>query len=158
MMRRPSRMAVPGLAALTAMTFTVVLTVPIAGALSDEPSVKPGSIEGAWKLVARRGSDNQDYQSLPAGVEMIKYMTGGRYVWTIVKEGRIIAAAGGKYTVDKDKYTESVESILGEGQAPLVGMTFDFSRKVEGNLWLHSGALKVGNNVLKIDEKWERCK
>ena len=61
--------------------------------LSDEPSVKPSSIEGAWKLVARRGSDKQDYQPLPAGVEMIKYMTAGRYVWTIVKDGRIIAAA-----------------------------------------------------------------
>jgi len=91
-------------------------------------------------------------------MEMIKYVTGGRFVWTIASQGRLIAAAGGKYTVDKDKYTESIEYIHGDGQATLAGKTFDFTWKVDGNTWLHVGTIKIGDQDVKIDEKWERCK
>ena len=40
----------------------------------------------------------------------------------------------------------------------LVGKTFDFTWKVDGNTWLHVGKITVDNQELKIDEKWERCK
>jgi len=119
---------------------------------------KPWPIEGAWKLIEQKNGDSPDYRQPAEGAEMIKYVTGGRFVWTVVKDGRILAALGGKYTVDKEKYTEMIEYILNEGQAPLAGKTNDFTWKVDGHTWLLVGKIKVNNQDSKIDEKWERCK
>jgi hypothetical protein len=115
-------------------------------------------VEGAWKMVVQKNGEAQDYQKLPEGTEMIKYVANGRMLWTVTSEGKIVAAAGGKYTTDKDKYTESIDYVHGEGQAFLVGKTFNFTWKVDGNTWLHVGSLKVDDRDIKIDEKWERCK
>jgi hypothetical protein len=123
----------------------------------DKQGDKPSPIEGAWRLVERKNGEAQDYQKLPEGVEMIKYITGGRFVWTIVKEGRILGAAGGKYKVDKDRYAESIEYIEGEGNASLVGRTFDFTGKVDGRKLHQVGVMKFNDQDLKIDEKYERC-
>ena len=85
-------------------------------------------------------------------------VTGGRFVWTVVQNGRIVSAAGGKYTVDKDKFTESIEYIHGDGIASFVGKTFDFTWKLDGDTWHKVGTIKVNDQDYKIDEKWERCK
>jgi hypothetical protein len=156
-MKRTFRTAGLSLAALTALALIVLLARDVRSQ-DDKPGDKPSPIEGAWKLVEQKNGDAQEYQKPSEGTEMIKYVTGGRFVWTVVKEGRIIGAAGGKYKVDKDKYAESIEYVHGEGQASLVGKTFDFTWKVDGKTWLHVGVIKVDNQDLKIDEKWERCK
>jgi len=143
--------------ALTAFALTVLPARDVRSQ-DDKPGDKPSSIEGAWKLVEQKNGDAKEYQKQPEGTEMIKYVTGGRFVWTIVREGRVIGAAGGKFKVDKDKYAESIEYFHGEGNASLVGKTFDFTWKVDGNTWLHVGVIKVDGQDLKIDEKWERCK
>jgi hypothetical protein len=119
---------------------------------------KPAPVEGAWKLTVSKNGDAQDYQKPPEGSQMIKYVVGGRFVWTIAREGKLELAAGGKYTVDGDKYTETIEYTHGEGQSALVGKTFDFTWKMDGGTWLHVGVLKLDGGDVKIDEKWERCK
>jgi hypothetical protein len=156
-MARTFRTAGLGLMALSAFALTV-LPARNVRSQDDKQGGTPSPIEGAWKLVESKNGDAQDYQKPPEGTEMIKYVTGGRFVWTVVREARIIAAAGGKYTVAKNKYTESIEYVHGEGQASLVGKTFDFTWKVDGTTWLHVGTIKVDDRDLKIDEKWERCK
>jgi hypothetical protein len=117
----------------------------------------PCPLDGAWKLNEQKNGDATDYQKQAEGTEMIKYVTGGRFVWTVVQGGKIVAAAGGKYKVDKDKYSESIDYVYGEGQESLIGKTFDFTWKMDGKTWLHVGAVKVNNQDIKIDEKWERC-
>jgi len=156
-MTRTFRTAALGLVAVTAFALTVLPAVAVRSQ-DDKPGDKPSPVDGAWKLVESKNGDATEYQKAPEGTEMIKYVTGGRFVWTVVREGRIQAAAGGKYKVDKDKYTESIEYTHGEGQAPPVGKTFDFTWKVDGNTWLHVGVIKVNDQELKIDERWERCK
>ena len=156
-MTRTFRTAGLSLVALTAFTLTVLPARDVRSQ-DGKQGDKPSPIEGAWKLVEQKNGEAQAYQKLPEGTEMIKYVTGGRFVWTVVREGRILAAAGGTYTVDKDKYVESIAYIHGEGQAALVGKTFDFTWKVDGNTWLHVGTIKLGDQDFKIDEKWERCK
>ena len=88
---------------------------------------------------------------------MIKYVTGGRFIWTVSQGGKLVSAAGGKYKVEKDKYSETIEYVAGEGQDTLVGKTFDFTWKMDGKTWLHVGSIKVNDQDIKIDEKWERC-
>lgn len=155
-MTRTFRRAGLSLVALTAFAL-VVLSARDLRSQDDKQGDKPSPIEGAWKLVERKNGEAQDYQKLPEGVEMIKYITGGRFVWTIVKEGRILGAAGGKYKVDKDRYAESIEYIEGEGNASLVGRTFDFTGKVNGRKLHQVGVIKFNDQDLKIDEKYERC-
>lgn len=76
-----------------------------------------------------------------------------------MKDGRVVAAAGGRYTVDKDKYTESIEYIYGQGvPETFVGSSFDFTWKVDGDTWHKVGTIQVNGQDCKIDEKWERCK
>jgi hypothetical protein len=145
------------LAALTAFALAILPARDLRSQ-DDKQGDKPNPIEGAWRMVEQKNGDLQDYQAPPDGIEAIKYVTGGRFVWTHVKDGRILDAAGGKYKVDKDKYAESIEYFHGEGQTSLMGKTFDFTWKVDGNTSHLVGVIKVNDQDFKIDEKWERCK
>ncbi len=146
---RPARFSV---VCLTASALTVLL----ARDLRSQETV-PCPLEGAWKLVEQKNGDAQDYQKQAEGTEMIKYVTGGRFVWTVVQDGKIVRAMGGKYKVDKDKYSESIDYVYGEDES-FVGKTFDFNWKIDGKTWLHVGTIQLNNEDIKIDEKWERCK
>jgi hypothetical protein len=117
----------------------------------------PCPLDGAWKLVEQKNGDAQEYTKLAEGNEMIKYVIGGRFIWTVSQGGKLITAAGGKYKVEKDKYSETIEYTAGEGQESLVGKTFEFTWKMDGKTWLHVGLIKVNDQDIKIDEKWERC-
>jgi len=114
-------------------------------------------LDGAWKLVEQKNGDATEYQKQAEGTEMTKYVIGGRFIWTVVQGGKIVSALGGKYKVVKDKYSESIDYIYGEGMESMVGKTFDFSWKMDGKTWLHVGTVKVNDRDIKIDEKWERC-
>jgi len=156
-MTRTFRLAGLTLMALTAFAVTV-FPARDARPQDDKRTDRPSPIEGAWKQVGRRSGDSQEYQQLPGDTEMIKYVTGGRWVWTVVKDGRVLTALGGKYTVDKDNYNESVEYSLGEHLASFVGNTSHFTWKVDGNTWFIVGSVKINDQDIKMDEKWERCK
>jgi hypothetical protein len=155
-MTRTIRTAGLSLAALAALALAIVPARAVRSQV-EKPDGATCPIEGAWKLLESKNGDAQEFQKLPDGTEEIKFVTGGRFVWVVTREGRITAAAGGKYKVDKDKYTESIEYIHGEGQTSLVGKSFDFTWKIDGKTWLHVGMIKVEGQDLKIDEKWERC-
>src|SRR4051794_25883242 len=112
-MNRTIRMAGIGLMALSA----VVLS-----ARSDD---KPKSIEGAWRQVERKNGDAQEYTKVPDGTEMVDHIVGGRFVWTVVKDGKVQGLAGGRYKFDKDKFTEILEYVSGEGvPESFVGSSF----------------------------------
>jgi hypothetical protein len=146
---------------LVALTAFGLIVLPTRGVRSQDDlrGNKPSPVEGAWKQIAQKNGDAPDYQKLPEGTEQLKFVTGGRFVFVIVKAGRIEMAAGGKYTVDKDnKYSESIEYVHGENLASLVGKTASFTWKVDGATSLLVGAIHLDGQDVKIDEKWERCK
>jgi hypothetical protein len=148
-----------GIGVVALCTFALIL-LPARDLRSGDDSAagKACPLEGAWKQTERKNGDSQAYEKLPEGIEMIKYITGGRFVWTIVRDGRIQGALGGKYTIEKDKYTEHIEYSHGEGNEALVGKSFDFTWKVDGNSFHQVGAITINNQEFKIDEKYERCK
>ena len=58
--------------------------------------------------------------------------------------------------MEKDKFTEIIEYISGEGvPESFVGSSFEFTVKVEGDSMTKVGTIQVDGKDYKIDEKWE---
>ena len=117
-------------------------------------SAKP-TLDGAWQLVSIKDPRTKRMRPLPAGIEMIKLLAGGRYSWTVVQNGKAVSGAGGRYKVDGESYTEEVTYALGDNNQAMVGHSFDFTWKIENGKWHHMGTLKIGTVAQEIDEFWE---
>ena len=146
------------------MTHTIrmavmVLTASSALAMTTFAEDKTNSVEGAWRRVEQKNGEAKEYQKVSDGVEMIDCIVGGRFVWTVAQKGKAAAVAGGRYKVDKDKFTEIIEYVSGDGvPESFVGSSFEFTIKVDGDKMTKIGTIQVSGQDLKIDEKWERCK
>jgi hypothetical protein len=136
----------------------VLLTAPYSRSDDSKAGDKKSPLDGAWKMVTQKNGDEQDYKTLPEGLEQIDHIVGGRFVWTLVQNGKVVAAAGGRYKVDKDTFSEIIDYTLGDGLESFVGKTFEFTAKLDGDTWHKVGTIKVNDQDYKIDEKWERCK
>jgi hypothetical protein len=95
-------------------------------------------------------------RDVPPGFEMTKLIVDGRYIWTVVQNGTVIAGAGGSYTTTDNAYTETVTFGMTNRQQPMVGRSFSFTWKFEDGKWHHKGILKVNVGQQEIDEIWER--
>ena len=126
----------------------------IAKIAKKSASAKP-MLDGAWQLVSIKDPRTKRMRPLPAGIEMIKLVAGGRYSWTVVQQGKAVAGAGGRYKVNGDSYTEEVTYALGDNNQAMVGHSFDFTWKIENGKWHHVGTLKVGTVAQEVDELWE---
>lgn len=141
-------LAVAGLALLALPT-----AVPTA---AQEAAKAKTPLDGAWRLVSVKDQASGETRSLPDGIEMTKLVVGGRFAWTVVRDGQVVAGAGGRYAVEDDSYTETVTYAAGEGQKPLVGRSFRLTWKIEDGKWHHKGTLKLDGAEQPIDEIWER--
>jgi hypothetical protein len=158
-MHRRIALVLPGLA-LSLLGSALFLSGPArlaAGQDADKEKSKAKSeLDGAWRLVSALDPRSGEMRKLPEGIEMTKLVIGGRYVWTVSKDGKAVAGAGGRYTVADDAYTEDVVFAISQNQQGMTGKSFKFSWKIEDGKWHHKGTLKVGNVKQEIDEIWER--
>lgn len=128
-------------------------------ALAARAEDKASSIEGAWTQVEQKNGDAQDYQKPPADTVMTDCIVGGRFIWTVVQNGKVVALAGGRYKAEKDKFTEIIEFVSGQGvPESFVGSSFEFKVKMDGDTFTKVGTIQVNGQAYKIDEKWARCK
>ena len=145
-------------------TRLVVLAVLVAAGgtclRGDEPAKASATgraiAEGAWRKLGNRNPQTGKIDPPPEGLETIKLIVGGRWVWTLTKDGRAIAGLGGTYTIKDDQYTERVEYAITDGFEAHIGRSFTFTSKYEGNTWNMKGTLVVRDMEFKIDEDWER--
>ncbi len=128
--------------------------------VADEPKAKPGTAEatpeGAWRLVGYKSGNAQEFSALPEGYEQTKLVTGGRFVWTLVKEGVIVRSGGGRCNIQGNNYTERVDFVFSDRDKWLVGREHKFQWKIVGNSWRHEGTLKGEKGETKILEVWDR--
>ena len=125
---------------------------------SDKPKRERGSpLEGAWRLVSSKDPRSGAIRPLPPGIEMTKLVVGGRYAWTVSRDGKAIGGAGGEYQVDENTYTEAVRYSIGANSQLLVSKNFTFSWKIKDGHWHHMGTLAIDKLKQEIDEVWERC-
>ena len=139
---------------------TAIALIALSGlVLAARAEEKAKSVEGAWQQVEQKNGDAQDYQKVPDEMKIVDHVVGGRFVLTMVRDGKLAGLIGGRYKVDKDKFTEIIEYVSGDGiPDSFVGSSFDFTLKFDGDTYTKVGTIKINGQDYKIDEKWERCK
>jgi hypothetical protein len=139
-----------------AMIVIAALTISSGSLLKNESRNISESIQGTWKLVSTNyGSNPSGFTDLPAIIVRMKLITDTHFTWvgfsTIDK--KVSSSAGGKYTLDGNTYTESID--FGLNMDTYIGQKHAFTVKVEGDRLFMSGSLSDG---LSIAEIWERVK
>jgi len=147
--RRIIRASVIGLLALTPATAIMVLhgADKTSGAAARSQLGK--DLIGTWILVGEPGKVSE----APAAGGRFKFLTGKH--WTITqadpKTGVTIFHYGGTYRLEGNDYFEKVE-YANEGTSNLIGQTFKFNIKVEGDTLTQIGDGNPWNEI------WKRAK
>ena len=115
-------------------------------------------LDGAWRLVAFKAGGEGKLQDVSKDQTHMKYVTGGRFVWTNVKDGKIASGASGSCWVHGDRYTECVQEVVLPGDAWLRGKPVTFSWKLKDGKWHHKGVIEDRSRKEKIYQVWERVK
>jgi len=143
------RAAVLGLLASTLPTALVVLHAADNPTSAAAPSPLAKELIGTWILVGKPGEVGE----APAVGGRLKFFTGRH--WTITqadpKTGVTIFHHGGTYALKGNEYLETVE-YANESNTNLIGQTFKFTIKVQGDTLTQTG---IGNPWTEV---WKRAK
>lgn len=111
-------------------------------------------IVGTWKLQSSKYGNGP--LVIPAdSIMRIKLITPTHFIWIhyIGSQKEIMQSAGGRYTLEGDVYTESID--FGLNMKNFIGTKSIFNIKTEGDKMFISGTLSGG---LEIEETWEKVK
>ncbi len=149
MPRRIIRAVVLCLLALAMPTALVVLHATDKPAPAAAPSLLARDMVGTWVLVGKPGKVGEP----PAAGGRLKFRTGRHWTMTQANAdtGLTILHDGGTYTLDGDKYVESIE-YASQSSANDIGKSFMFTVKVEGDTMTQTG---IGNPYTEV---WKRLK
>jgi hypothetical protein len=136
----------------------IVLGVPtaiVARLRADDEKAKPAAkpdlakdLIGTWVLVGTPDNVGEP----PATGGRLKFFTGKHWLITEADAaGKVVFHHGGTYTLDGEDYAETVK-YANENTAELIGQTFKYKIKVEGDRYTQVG---VGN---PYNEVWKRAK
>jgi hypothetical protein len=110
------------------------------------------NLVGTWKQIKARFGGKA--HNIPEGTVQLKHITQTHYMFVdIDKDGIIVDARGGPYTLKGEMFESTPEYGISEAFKALKGKPQVFQCKVEGDKWYHSGTL---TNGLTIEEVWER--
>lgn len=129
-------------------------SVGIGAAKHPSPTTSPASVVGTWQLVS--ATANGKPVDIAAGTTVLKHITPTDFIFVYYdQQGLITVAGGGRYTLHANHYAETVEYGVGEGMAPYIGKTEEFTLRIDGSRWYHSGTETDGT---KVEEVWERAR
>jgi hypothetical protein len=119
------------------------------GADEKAPSALAKAMVGTWALAGKPG----EVVELPKAGGRLKFITGRHWVITESdpETHKVVFHHGGTYTLDGDEHAETVE-YANENTAGLIGQTFRFKVKVEGDTYTQVG---IGNPYTEV---WKRLK
>jgi hypothetical protein len=106
--------------------------------------------------VAGKYGSAAEFQKVPTEETMIKLVTDTYFTWVRFDSStkEVTSAAGGRCTIEGDRYTELIKYGLGPVMN-LKGARQTFTWKLEGDKWHHSGTLSNGT---RLEEIFERVK
>jgi hypothetical protein len=147
--RRIIRTAVLCVLALATPTALIVLRAADKPAAPAASSQLARDMMGTWVLVGKPGN----VREAPEAGGRLKFRTGRHWTMTQASPdtGLIIMHDGGTYTLDGDKYVETIE-YANPSTANDIGKSFMFTVKVEGDTMTQIG---VGNPYTEV---WKRLK
>jgi hypothetical protein len=89
----------------------------------------------------------------PSPKNPLKFVIGNRWSFTQPdpETGQVTFHHGGTYTIDGDTYEETIK-FANENTANMIGQTFKYKLKVEGDTWTQTG---IGNPYTQV---WKRVK
>jgi hypothetical protein len=122
---------------------------------ADKPAQTPAppqlarDMMGTWVLVGKPGKVGEP----PAAGGRLKFRTGRHWTMTQANPdtGLTVMHDGGTYTLDGDKYVETIE-YANQSTANDIGKSFMFTVKVEGDTMTQTG---IGNPYTEV---WKRLK
>jgi hypothetical protein len=143
---KPTSECLAVIMALAAIGVAVGADEPKADAKGEQKLV------GTWKVVSAK-YDGKEVK-WPEGTTTVKHVTPTHFMWaTYDKDGKVIQAVGGSYTLKGEDYAETPEYGVGAVLEKIKGKTIAFKCKVEGNKWNHTGQTGGGRT---LEEVWER--
>lgn len=141
------------------ITVIVLIALLTAGGIQKDKS-KPHtgdiSLQGTWKLeLYKYGTGTSEFKNRPENLKRIKLITDTHFIWITIDTatGRISEAAGGRYTVNGNAYTESID--YGYNMETYIGTKCTYNIKIEEDILFLSGDL---GRFGKIEEIWRRIK
>jgi hypothetical protein len=104
---------------------------------------------GTW---IRAGTPDK-IEDPPPAKGPLKFITGKHWTYTSAdpETGKVLNHHGGTYTIDGNDYAETI-NYANENTANIIGQTFKFKLKVEGDTLIQEG---IGN---PYTEAWKRAK
>jgi len=140
-----------------AMVAVIALLATCATTGKKEISVeRTNSLLGTWELkLYKYGSSNSAFTPASTVTGRFKMITDTHFMWVSYdKTSKIVlSSAGGTYTLEGDKYTESID--FGLGMNSYLGTKPTYTIKTEGDKLFLTGNLTEG---YQIEEVWERVK
>lgn len=150
-MRQISMAVLVSLVAVAAFTTFISGRSTAAGPKKPEASAE-NKLVGTWKMVKAKFGGKEF--KIPEGTMQLKHITPTQYMFVdIDKDGNVLDARGGPYTLKGEKFESTPEYGVSEAFKTLKGKPQSFECKVDGNKWYHKGTL---TNGLTIEEVWER--
>ena len=133
----------------------LVVATPRTSADEKGEAKTPNRLVATWKRLSAKYGGQES--KLPEGMTEVKHVTPTQFMWAIYdKDGKVLAALGGTYTLKGDEYVETPEYGVGRILDQLKGKPQVFRWKVEGNKWFHNGKVSNGQTMQTIEEVWER--
>lgn len=133
----------------------VATVLVIASCQTTTQSASAGHpLEGNWEMVSGRytNADGQVTDLAAPQVRSLKVIGPARFAFITTREdGTFLRAAGGRYTIQGNRYAEHIDQTSG---APTRGESYEFDWRVEGDTWYHNGS----HNGLRIEEVWRRVR
>jgi hypothetical protein len=114
-------------------------------------------VSGAWRFGARVNDDGVagERRSIASPRQTMKILSGKYFQWAAFnyETKEFSGTGGGTYTLQNDKYTETIRFFSRDNARAGMSLTFDF--RLDGTDWYHKGKGTTGNPVSEV---WEKVK
>lgn len=138
-----------------------LLTVLVAGCASAQPKPPAAAaaqtdtrLVGTWELVSTRISNGATtlVEGGPPEMRSLKILNNTDYSVLTRRGSEFLRAGAGRYTLEGDAYTESVDLASSANFTP--GRVYSFRITLEGDTWTIDG----GSDAQHVHEVWRRLR
>ena len=131
-----------------------LLSMVIAGlcAIALGCGTSSSKLTGTWKMIYPETPDLESTEEIDEYIP-VKMLNATHFAFGSMTPGGLVFGGGGRYSLDGERYTELVTY---HSHNNLIGKRLEFTCRLDGDKWYHSGAFEVGGEYYNIQEIWLR--